>query len=101
MKIVGRIFGILVIVVASVLAVIFAMANRDAVILYFMDFYSQELPLFIWLYITFGIGLLVGILAMVPRYVGVKLKLRKALRQDNHDDPDSVRESKQLARHQL
>lgn len=79
MRVFTRILGIIFVVSVTVVGVIFAMANRDPIDLVFLHYISVQLPLFAWLFIAFGIGLLVGIFCMLPRYLISRGRLKRAL----------------------
>ena len=79
MRVFTRILGIIFVVSVTVVGVIFAMANRDSIDLVFLHYISVELPIFAWLFIAFGIGLLLGIFCMLPRYLITRGRLNRAL----------------------
>lgn len=79
MRVFTRILGIIFVVSVTVVGVIFAMANRDPIELVFLNYISVDLPIFAWLFIAFGIGLLLGIFCMLPRYLIARGRLNRAL----------------------
>ena len=88
MKVFTRIIGIVFVVSVTVVGVIFAMANRDPIDLVFLRYVSVDLPIFAWLFFAFGIGLLIGIFCMLPRYLITKGRLNRALSDDTRIQTD-------------
>lgn len=88
MKVFTRIIGIIFVVSVTVVGVIFAMANRDPIDLVFLHYVSVDLPIFAWLFFAFGIGLLIGIFCMLPRYLITKGRLNRALSDDRRIQTD-------------
>lgn len=88
MKVFTRIIGIIFVVSVTVVGVIFAMANRDPIDLVFLHYVSVDLPIFAWLFFAFGIGLLIGIFCMLPRYLVTKGRLNRALSEDTRIQTD-------------
>lgn len=88
MRVFTRILGIIFVVTVTVVGVIFAMANRDPIDLVFLQYMSVELPIFTWLFISFGIGLLVGIFCMLPRYLIARGRLKRVLSDETRINSD-------------
>ncbi|MCY4655539.1 MAG: LapA family protein [Gammaproteobacteria bacterium] len=96
MHILRRIIAVIFVVSVTAVGVIFALANRDPVMLYFLDFVSLELPIFFWLFTAFVLGVLVGLICLLPRFLitrGQLAKSRKAQHSavvsERHESPDS------------
>ena len=90
MRVFTRILGIVFVVTVTVVGVIFAMANRDPIDLVFLRYVSVDLPIFAWLFISFGIGLLVGIFCMLPRYLITRGRLKRALSDETRTKSDEL-----------
>ena len=69
-KFLGRIIFIVVFIVVTVAGIIIGIDNHQAAAISFLQYKTPELPLFLWLFITLGLGLFIGIL--LASYYGLR-----------------------------
>ncbi len=71
-------FRTLFLVIIAVCVTVFVIINRDETTLYFSPLHDPiTTPLYFILVATLGIGLILGILMLSPKYLGLKLQNRK------------------------
>ena len=81
MSILKTVLGVLVALAIVVAGVLFGLDNRQEVQVVLQEYAFGPLPLFFWIYLSLFLGILVGLLMMLPKNVILRIRLKRLMQR--------------------